>query len=106
MLDRKALQLYKIYPFPVYQNLSENYTRAVYILPRKQYIALREDGRKFLLTDKDYYDTCQKTIFHTIYESTQPIHKIVKPTSGECLMLTRPSIKTLQQCDVKINTKN
>ena len=34
LLDRKALQLYKIYPFPVYQNISGNYTRAVYISPR------------------------------------------------------------------------
>ena len=25
-LDRKALQLYKIYPFPVFQNISGNYT--------------------------------------------------------------------------------
>ena len=62
LLDRKALQLYKIYPFPVYQNISGNYTRAIYILPRKQYIALTEEERKFFLTDKDYYDTCQKTI--------------------------------------------
>ena len=106
LLDRKALQLYKIYPFLVYQNISENYTRAVYILPRKQYIALAEDERKFFLTDKDYYDTCQKTIHHTIYESTQPIQEIFTTTSCECLMLTRPSVKTLQQCLVKINTKN
>ena len=40
LLDRKALKLYKIYPFPVHQNISENYTRAVYILPKKQCIAL------------------------------------------------------------------
>ena len=105
-LDRKALQLYKIYPFPMYQNILENYTRAVYILPRKQYIALTEDERKFFLTDKDYYDTCQKTIYHTIGKSAQPIHEIVTTTSCECLMLTRPSMEILQQCDIKINTKN
>ena len=29
LLDRKALQLHEIYPFPVYQNIGENYTRAV-----------------------------------------------------------------------------
>ena len=34
VLDRKALQIYEIYPFPVYQNISENCTRAVYILPK------------------------------------------------------------------------
>ena len=59
LLDRKALLLYKIYPFPVYQNISGNYTRAVYILPRKQYIALTEDERELFLTDKDYYDILQ-----------------------------------------------
>ena len=106
LLDRKALQLYHIYPFPVYQNISGNHTRAVYILPGKHYIALTEDERKFFLTDKDYYDTCQKTIYHTICESTQSIHEIVTTTSCECPMLTRPSMKILQQCDVKINTKN
>ena len=105
LLDRKALQLYKIYPFPVYQNISENYTNAVYILPRRQYIALTEEERKFFLADKDYYDTYKKTIYHTICESTQPIHKIVTTTSYECLMLTRPSMKALQQFDVNINTK-
>ena len=36
LLDRKGLQSYKIYPFPVYQNISENYTRAVYILPQEK----------------------------------------------------------------------
>ena len=66
LLDREALQLYKIYPFPVYLNISENYTRAVCVLPRKQYIAQTEDERKFFLTDKDYYGTCQKTTYHTI----------------------------------------
>ena len=106
LLGRKALKLYKIYPFPVYQNISGNYTRAIYISPRKQYIALTEDERKFFLTDKDYCDTCQKTIYHTICESTQPIHQIVTTTSCECLMLTRPSMKTLQKGDVRINTKN
>ena len=39
LLDRKALQLYKIYPFPMYQNISENHTRAIYISPKKQCIA-------------------------------------------------------------------
>ena len=34
LLDRKALHLYKIYPFSVYQNISENYTRYVYISPK------------------------------------------------------------------------
>ena len=68
LLHRKAVQLYKIYPFPVYQKISENYTRAVYILPKKQYIALTDDERKLFLVDKDYYDTCQKTIFNTICE--------------------------------------
>ena len=106
LLNRKALQLYKIYPFPVFQNISGNYTRAVYILPRKQYIALTEDERKFFSADKNYYDTCQQSIYHTIWESTQPIHETVTTTSCECLMLTRPSMKILQQCDVKINTKN
>ena len=57
LLDRKALQLYKNCPFPVYQNISENHTRAVYISPKKQYIALTEDERNFFLADKDYYDT-------------------------------------------------
>ena len=36
LLDRKALQLYKIYPFSVFQNILENHTRAVYILPPKK----------------------------------------------------------------------
>ena len=71
LLDRKALELYKIDPFPEYQNISENYTKAVYILPKKQYITLTEDERKFFLVDKDHYDTCQKTIYHMICESTQ-----------------------------------
>ena len=102
LLDRKALQLYKIYPFPVYQNISENYTRAVYISPKKQYIALTEDEKRFFLADKDYYDTCQKIIYHTICESTQLIDEIVTTTSCECQMLTRPSMKILQQCDVNI----
>ena len=31
LLDRKVLQLYKIYPFSVYQNISENYTGAVLV---------------------------------------------------------------------------
>ena len=106
LIDRKALELYKIYPFPVFQNISENHTRAVYILPKKHYIALTEDERKFFLADKEYYDTCQKTIYHTICESTQPIHETVTTTSCECLMLTCPLMKILQQCDVKINTKN
>ena len=75
LLDRKALQLYKIYPFPVFQGISGNYTRAVYILPRKQYIALTIDERKFFLADKEYYDTCRKTIYHTICKNTQPIHE-------------------------------
>ena len=68
LLDRKALQLYKIYPFPVFQNIPENYTRAVYILPKKQYIALTEDERNFFSADEVYYDICQKTIYHTICE--------------------------------------
>ena len=106
LLDRKAQQLYKIHPFPVYQNISENHTRAVYILPKKQYTALTVAERKFFLADKDYYDTCQKTIYHTIWESTQPIHEIVTTMSCECPMLTRPLMKTLQQYDVNINTKN
>ena len=37
---------------------------------------------------------------------TQFSHSTHCATSCECLMLTRPSMKTLQQCDVKINTKN
>ena len=106
LLDRKALQLYKVYPFPVFQDISGDYTRAVYISPRKQYIALTEGERKFLLADKEYYDTCQKTIYHTICENTQPIHETVTTTSCECLMLIRPSMKILQQCDITINTKN
>ena len=106
LLDRKTLQLYKIYPFPVFQNISENHTRAVYILPKKQYIALTEDERKFFSADKVYDDTCQKTIYHTIRESTQPIHETVTTTACECRMFTRPSMKILQQCDVQINTKN
>ena len=61
LLARKALQLYKIYQFPVHQKISENYTRPAYISPKKQYISLTEDERKFFLVDKDYYDTCQKT---------------------------------------------
>ena len=43
--DRKALQLCKIYSFPVYQN-----------------------ERKFFFADKHYYDTCQKTSYHNICE--------------------------------------
>ena len=54
LLDRKALQLHKVYPFPVFQDTSGNYTRAVYISPRKQYIAPTEDERKFFLADKEY----------------------------------------------------
>ena len=95
LLDRKALQLYKIYPFPVFQNISGNYTRAVYTLLRKQYIALTEDERKFFSADKDGYDICQKTIYHTICESTQPIHETVTTTSCECLMLTNSGILRL-----------
>ena len=41
-----------------------------------------------------------------ICESTQPINEIVTTTSCECLMLARPPIKILLQCDVKINTEN
>ena len=39
----------------MFQDIAGNYTRAVYILPRKQYIALTEDERKFFLADKEYY---------------------------------------------------
>ena len=106
LLDRKALQLYTIYPFPVDQNISGNYTRAVYISPIKQYIALTEDERKFFLADKEYYDTFKKTIYHTICENTQPIYDRVTTTSCECKMLTRPSMEILKQCNIKINTKN
>ena len=69
-------------------------------------MALAADERKFFFADKDYYDAFQKTAYHTICESTQPIHEIVTITPCQCLILTRPSLKTLQQCDVKINTKN
>ena len=105
-LELKLENLYKIYQFPVYQNISKNYTRAVYILRKKQYIAMTEDDRKLFLADKDYYDTCQTTIYHTICESTKPINEIITTTSCECLMLTRPLMKILQQCDFKINTEN
>ena len=44
----------------MFQHISENHTRALYILPRKQYIALTEGERKFFLIDKDYYDSFQK----------------------------------------------
>ena len=72
--------------------------------PKKQYIALTQDERKFFMADKSYYDSCQKTIYHTICENTEPIHKIVTTTSCECLMLTRPSMKILHQSDIKIKT--
>ena len=106
LLDRKALQLYKIYLFHVYQNISENYTRAAYILQKKTIYCPDRRRKKILLTDKDYYDACQKTIYHTICESTQPIDEIVTTTSCKCLMLTRLSLKILQQCDVKISREN
>ena len=105
LLDRKALQLYKIYLFPVYQNIPENYTKAVYTSPKKEYISPTEDERKLFLADKDYYDTCQKIIYHTICESAQSIVEIITTTSSECLMLTCPSMTILEQCDVKINTQ-
>ena len=90
----------------MFKDISGNYTRAVYILPRKQYIALAEDERKFFSADKEYYDTCQKTIYHTIFENTEPIHETVTTTSCECLMLTRPSMEILMQYYIKINTEN
>ena len=71
-----------------------------------EYIALTEDEKIFFLADKNYFHSCQKTIYHTICESTQPINEIVTTTSYECLMLTRPSMNILQQCDVKINSEN
>ena len=71
-----------------------------------EYIALTEDEKIFFLADKNYFHSCQKTIYHTISESTQPINEIVTTTSYECLMLTRPSMNILQQCDVKINSEN
>ena len=53
LLDRNALQLYKIYLFHVCQNMIENYIRTVYIISKKHYIALTKDERKFFLADKD-----------------------------------------------------
>ena len=105
LLDRKALQLYKIYSFSMYQNISGNYTRAIYILPRKQYIALTEDERKFFLADKEYYNTCQKTIYHTICENTQPIHETVTTTSCECQMLIRPLMEILIGTQINVNSE-
>ena len=45
LLDRKALQLYKIYPFPAFQNISENHTRAVYIIPKNGYFQLKNQSQ-------------------------------------------------------------
>ena len=81
LLDRKALQINKIYPFLMYQNILINNTGAVYIIPKRQYLALVKDGRKFFLADKNYCDSCQKTIYHT-----------------------HPSRQIFHQCDIKINT--
>ena len=106
LLNRKALQIYKIYPFHVDQNISKNYTGALLITPKKQYIALTEEERKFFIADKNHYDVCQKTIYHTICENTHPIHEIVTTTSCQCLMLTCPSIKILHQCDIEIIAGN
>ena len=48
------MQLFEIFPFPVYEQLLENYNGAVYIQLRDQYIALFEDGKKFFLLIKDH----------------------------------------------------
>ena len=98
LLDRKALQLYKIYFFDVYQNFSENYTGAAYITLKKQFSFLTQDERKLFIADDTYHDSCQKTIFYTICENSQPICEILTTTYCECLMLARPSMKIWHQC--------
>ena len=53
----------------------------------------------------NYYEPCQKTIYHTIYENTQQMHEVDTATFCECLMLTRPSKNILHQCDIIIKTE-
>ena len=102
LLERNTYQLYKIHPYPVFQNLVGNITGTAYILPKESYIALSYNDQKFLLVNQEYHDPCTKTIFHTICDTNQPIYSTSISQFCEIQMLIKPSIETFKKCDVRI----
>ena len=102
LLERTTYRLYKIHPYPVFQNLVGNITGTAYILPKESYIALSYDDQKFILVNQEYHDLCTKTIFHTICDANQPIYTTSISQFCEIQMLIKPSTETFKKCDIRI----
>ena len=102
LLERTTYQLYKIHPYPIFQNLVGNITGTAYILPKESYIALSYNDQKFLMVNQEYHDSCTKTIFHTICDATKSIYSTSISQFCEIQMLIKPSTETFKKCDVRI----
>ena len=102
LLERTIYQLYKIHPYPIFQNHVGNITGTAYILPKESYIALSYNDQKFLLVNQEYHNSCIKTIFHTICDANQPIYSTSISQLCEIQMLIKPSTETFRKCDVRI----
>ena len=89
----------------MYQQISLNATESIYIIAKTPYIALANEERKFILVSKEYCDNCQKTLYNTICENTQPKHEVSTTTSCECLMLIKPSKDTIHLRDIRMKVE-
>lgn len=94
--------IYKLHPFPVFQEILGNKTGKAYIDFQSDYLVIDDAQLTHMIINKEDLNSCKKSTEYFLCQNSPAIYDTGKNPSCEIQMLLQPSIEILKTCTVKL----
>ncbi|XP_043481305.1 uncharacterized protein LOC122510598 [Leptopilina heterotoma] len=102
LLEKPDYVLYKLHPFPVFQQIYGNISGKVSIDSPYTHILVDDPLRTYMLVKEGELDSCKQTTDYLLCQNSLPIYEIRSQPSCEVQLLLNPTNEILRNCKIQL----